>query len=187
MGKFFLIFFLAAVIGLGFWQKQAVITLFKNFITSATLKSSNMKLASPAFTNNETIPVKYTCDGEGINPPLAFSDVSGQAESLALIVDDPDAPGNTFTHWVVFHIPTTINTIDENSLPEGAIAGINSANTSGYTSPCPPTGSHRYVFTLYSLDTIVNGDEHMTKQQLMAKMEGHILGTTQLTGIYKRQ
>jgi len=147
-----------------------------------------MKLISSAFQNNENIPPKYTCDGENVSPPLEISDVPAEAKSLALIVDDPDAPlAGGFVHWVVFNIVPGTNNIGENSTPQGAVEGMNSAGRTGYTSPCPPSGTHRYFFKLYALGTMLSFDSSATREDVEKAMEGRILDQTTLVGLYQRQ
>ena len=142
-----------------------------------------MKLTSPVFGNNELNPEKYTCQGTDINPPLIIDDIPKDAKSLALIVDDPDAPGMTWVHWVVFDIPTT-SKIDENSIP--GTQGINDFGRNNYGGPCPPSGTHRYFFKLYALDTELNAREGISKKELEKAMHGRILDHAELIGLYKR-
>jgi hypothetical protein len=143
----------------------------------------DMKLTSPEFKNNEYLPKKFTCDGNEINPALAIENIPDNAKSLALIVDDPDAPAGTFIHWVVFDIPVS-TTISENSVP--GKEGMNTTGTNSYVSPCPPSGTHRYFFKLYALGTMLNLKEGITKEQLESAMEGYILAQAELIGLYKR-
>ncbi len=142
-----------------------------------------MKLTSPAFNHNESIPKKYTCQGEDINPPLNIDGVPDGTKSLALIIDDPDAPMKTWVHWVVFNIPVQ-NKIDENSIP--GKQGYNDFRKKGYGGPCPPSGTHRYFHKLYALDTVLNLNEGITKKELELAMQGHILAKTELIGLYKK-
>ncbi|MFA6281792.1 MAG: YbhB/YbcL family Raf kinase inhibitor-like protein [Candidatus Omnitrophota bacterium] len=142
-----------------------------------------MRITCPDFKNNECLPKKFTCDGAKINPALTIENVPEAAKSLALIVDDPDAPAGTFIHWVVFDIPIT-NAIDENSIP--GKQGINTAGELNYVSPCPPHGTHRYFFKLYALDTMLNLKEGITKEELESAIKNHILAQAELIGLYKR-
>lgn len=142
-----------------------------------------MKLTSPAFNHNESIPKKYTCQGEDINPPLNIDGVPDGTKSLALIIDDPDAPMKTWVHWVVFNIPVQ-NKIDENSIP--GKQGYNDFGKNDYGGPCPPSGTHRYFHKLYALDTVLNLNEGITKKELELAMQGHILAKTELIGLYKK-
>ena len=106
---------------------------------------------SPAFEANKQLPKKYCCDGQEINPPLKIDGVPEEAKTLVLIVDDPDAPSGTFDHWVVWNIPASMANIGENTVP--GMEGLNSARAQGYMGPCPPSGTHRYFFKVYALDT----------------------------------
>ena len=145
-----------------------------------------LKLASSAFENNSTIPSKYTCDGEDINPPLDISGIPSNAKSLLLIVDDPDAPTGTWNHWIVWNIPI-VSKIDENSVPNRAIQGINDFDKHIYGGPCPPSGTHRYMFKLYALDTTLDRDSNSEKNDVLKAMEGHVLDQTVLIGLYKKR
>lgn len=147
----------------------------------------NMKIESEAFSNNQFIPKKYTCDGEDINPPLKISEVPQGTKSLVLIVDDPDAPMGTWVHWTVWNIPPDISDIPENTVPQGAIEGMTDFGRPGYGGPCPPSGVHRYFFKLYALDTTLELDSSATKRDLEKAMEGHILEKAELIGLYQRQ
>ena len=147
-----------------------------------------MKIISPAFEHNKSIPSKYTCAGENINPPLEFSDVPESARSLALIMHDPDAPReNGFTHWVVWNINPSITDFKENSVPEDAIQGPNGRGENSYTGPCPPSGTHRYFFKLYALDIKLDLTPDTDKSGLEKAMEGHILAQAELIGLYSRK
>ncbi len=146
-----------------------------------------MKLTSSVFENKGSIPSKYTCDGEDINPPLNLSDVPDDTESLVLIVDDPDAPGKTWDHWIVWNIPATVSEIEEDSVPEGAVQGMNDFGKQPYGGPCPPSGTHNYHFKLYALDAELNLDSSVKKQDVFKAMEGHILEEAELVGKYQRQ
>ncbi|MBI1934862.1 YbhB/YbcL family Raf kinase inhibitor-like protein [Candidatus Woesearchaeota archaeon] len=144
-----------------------------------------MKLASPSFTHNGSIPSEFTCDGSDLSPPLDISDVPANSKSLVLISDDPDAPAGTWDHWVVFNIPPSTNRILKGNEPKG-IPGKNSWGRAGYGGPCPPSGTHRYFFRLYALDTMLNLSEGAPKKQLEAAMQGHVIAKTELIGLYKR-
>lgn len=150
----------------------------------------SMQITSPSFDNGMAIPEKYTCDGENINPPLEFHDVPDEADSLVLIVDDPDVPPEVredrlWVHWTVFNIPPETLEVDEGSVVDG---GIEAATTSGsgYSGPCPPDKEHRYFFKLYALDMSLNLDEEATKDDIEEAMEGHILEKAELMGTYER-
>ena len=143
-----------------------------------------MKLRSPEFENNKFIPKKFTCQGDDVNPALIIEDVPADAKSLALIVDDPDAPMGTWVHWVVFDIPV-VSKIEENSIP--GKQGRNNFGRENYGGPCPPSGTHRYFFKIYALDKELNLNKGISKQALEDAMQGHILGEAELIGLYKKQ
>lgn len=146
-----------------------------------------MKLTSTAFQDNGPIPKEHTCDGKDTNPPLAFGNVPSEAKSLAMIADDPDAPVGTWVHWVIWNIDPGVKSIGENSVPAGATQGLNDFKKNKYGGPCPPSGTHRYFFKLYALDTILNISPKSTKADLEKAMAGHIVGQGQLVGLYKRK
>jgi Raf kinase inhibitor-like YbhB/YbcL family protein len=152
----------------------------------------DIRITSTAFKEGGTIPRKYTCDGSDISPPLAWSSVPRGTKSLALICDDPDAPGKTWVHWVVFNIPADIEALPENVpdqkiLSSGAKQGMSDFQKIGYGGPCPPGGTHRYYFKIYALDIKLTSEAGITKAELLKLMKGHILGQGQLMGRYKRQ
>ena len=142
-----------------------------------------MELKSPEFKNNEYIPKKFTCRGENVNPALIIEGSPSETRSLALIVDDPDAPGGDWVHWVMFDIPV-ISSIDEGSAP--GKQGITDFGRMRYDGPCPPFGTHRYIFKVYALDIELNLEEGLTKADLEEAMAGHILAKAELTGLYKK-
>jgi hypothetical protein len=144
-----------------------------------------MELTSSEFKHNGKIPAKYTCDGEDINPPLEIDDVPIEAQSLVLIMDDPDAPGGVWDHWIVFNIPPDTEEITERA--EIGIAGENSWGREDYGGPCPPTGEHRYRFKMYALDEKLDIQEGSTKDEVEQAMDGHILEETELIGRYERK
>lgn len=145
-----------------------------------------MELSSPAFKDGEMIPRKFTCDGENISPALAWSGVPEDAASVALLVEDPDAPRGTFTHWIYHEIPATQNELPEGGLP-GARQGQNDFRRPGYGGPCPPPGAaHRYVFRLYALDVHPALDPGAGRQDFLNAIQGHILAQAELTGRYAR-
>lgn len=142
-----------------------------------------MELTSPAFENNKFIPKKYSGEGEDVNPPLMIENIPQGAKSLALIVDDPDAPMGTWVHWVVYDIPIT-SRIEEDSVP--GKQGMNDSRRDAYHGPYPPSGTHRYFFKIYALDKTLNLKEGMRKTDLEKAMAGHILDKAELVGLYKR-
>ena len=157
--------------------------------TSYPVKSSTaktiMKISSTAFANNGKIPKKYTCDGTGISPPLKISSVPKNAKSLALIVDDPDAPNGAFTHWIVWKISPKKTQFGEGE-KKGFVEGATDLGKPGYVGLCPPSGEHRYVFKLFALDSQVDISNKSTKQELVTTMQNHIIQTATLIGKYSR-
>jgi len=145
-----------------------------------------MKIISPAFKNNQMIPQKYTCDGENINPPLQISEVPTNTQSLVLIVDDPDAPGGDWVHWLVWNINPETKIIAENELPQGAIQGRNDFGKQNYGGPCPPSGTHHYQFKIYALDISLNLPPNSRKKDLENSLQGHTLDKDTLIGLYQR-
>jgi hypothetical protein len=151
-----------------------------------------MELKSSAFEAGGLIPKPYTCDGQDASPPLSWSDVPNGAKSLALIADDPDAPMGTWVHWVAWNIPATVRVLEahvpkQDSLPNGMKQGTSDFRRVGYGGPCPPSGTHRYFFKLYALDTTVTLPPSTTKKDLEKVMQGHILQQAELMGKYTRQ
>lgn len=148
---------------------------------------TDLKITSPAFAHKSAIPERYSCDGRDINPALLIDAVPDGAKSLALIMDDPDAPMGTWVHWVVWNIPAQTGEIKESSLPAGAVQGLNSWKRNSYGGPCPPSGTHRYFFKLYALDTVLNLAASSTKADLEHAMQGHIIARGELLGTYQRK
>ncbi|MDD4899064.1 MAG: YbhB/YbcL family Raf kinase inhibitor-like protein [Candidatus Omnitrophica bacterium] len=159
------------------------ILLCANFAVEGFTEGGRMKVTSPAFKNSAYLPQRFSCDGDGVNPALEITGIPAQAQSLALIVDDPDAPIGTYVHWVVFDIPV-VALIEENSVP--GKQGVNTGGRKDYVSPCPPSGTHRYFFKVYALDTLLNLEEGISKGALEKAMQGHILDQAQIIGLCKR-
>ena len=147
---------------------------------------SKLTIASPAFPHNGTIPSKHTCDGTDVNPPLSFGNIPERTRSLALIVDDPDAPRGTWVHWIVWNIGPETMSVAENSVPRDARQGTNDFRKQAYGGPCPPSGTHRYFFKLYALDTSLSLKAGAAKPQLEEAMKGHVLEMSELIGLYRR-
>ena len=160
-------------------------TRAKNAII-VTIYNKSMKITSSAFENKQTIPPKYTCDGENISPPLETIDTPKETKSLVLIVDDPDAPSGDWVHWLVWNINPETKLITENESPKEAIQGTNDFGKQNYGGPCPPADTHRYQFKTYALDTILNLPSFSRKKDLEKAMENHLLGKTLLIGLYQR-
>ena len=149
-------------------------------------------IESTAFSEGGMIPVKYTCDGENVSPPLKWNQPPEGTNCFALISDDPDAPAGTWVHWVVYNIPAHVRELHEDVpssqiLPDGTVQGMTDFRSIGYGGPCPPSGTHRYYFKLYALDIILNINPGATKRQLLHAMEGHILAQGEFIGRYARQ
>lgn len=144
-----------------------------------------MEISSPAFAHHQSIPRKYTCEGEDVSPPLLFKDVPKGTKSLVLIVDDPDAPGKTFDHWLVWNLASDMHALAEKA--QVSHQGKNHFGKVKYGGPCPPKGStHRYFFKLYALDTLLELPDGSSKKQLEESIEGHILAKSELVGTFQR-
>jgi len=144
-----------------------------------------MILTSPDFKHNEKIPVQFTGDGDDINPELEIKNIPENAESLVLIIEDPDAPGRTWNHWVVFNINPKIKRIFKNSIPENGTQGQNSWGRNNYGGPSPPSGTHKYIFKVFALDTKLGLDEEAVKEEIETAMKSHILDKAELIGLYR--
>jgi Raf kinase inhibitor-like YbhB/YbcL family protein len=154
-------------------------------------KTMTISLTSSAFIEWAMIPQRYSCDGEDISPPIAWSNVPPGTRSFALICDDPDAPVGTWDHWVVYNIPAHVTSLNEgiaekSIVDNGAVHGNNSWGRIGYGGPCPPSGTHRYFFKIFALDTLLDLKSGSTSSQLVNAMEGHLLAQGQLMGRYQR-
>lgn len=147
-----------------------------------------MKLTSTAFENQKEIPEKYSCQGENTNPPLTISGVPETSKSLALIIDDPDAPSGTWSHWTLWNIPPTTTEIPESwVIPDSIIEGMTSFGEQTYDGPCPPNGSHRYFFKIFALDQELELDKATTAEELEQAMKGHVLDSATLMGTYQKK
>ncbi len=152
---------------------------------------SPFAIGSPAFAPGEPIPAQFSCEGENISPPLEWRAAPAGTVSFAMIADDPDAPGGTWVHWVLYDLPPDRHTLPagiptKDDLPGGGRQGANSAGRLGYTGPCPPSGIHRYFFKLYALDTALGLSAGASKAGLQEAMEGHVLGRAEIIGTYAR-
>lgn len=145
-----------------------------------------MELSSSAFPHNGPIPVIHTCDGHGLSLPLLISDVPVDTVTLALIVNDPDAPGGSFIHWTMWNIDPQTRKVEAGTLPAGAVEGVNSAALPGYIGPCPPSGTHHYECTLYALSRSLLIPPSSTVGDLRHAMDNAILGEEKLVGTYSR-
>ncbi len=155
----------------------------------------SLTLTSPAFQHEGEIPRQYTCEGDDISPVLSWAEVPAGAASLALVMDDPDAPDpkapkTTWVHWVLYNIPASATGLKEGispqDLPAGTLEGLNDWKRTGWGGPCPPIGRHRYFFKLYALDIVLPDLKHPTKAKLEAEMDGHIIARTELIGTYEK-
>jgi len=153
-------------------------------------KDMALTLSSPAFKASSSIPSKFTCEGSEMNPALQWSGAPSGTRSYALIVEDPDAPGKTFTHWVLYNLPADATGIPEaassTGLPGGAAEGVNDFKRSGYGAPCPPSGRHRYIHHLYALDTKLPDLSNASADRLRAAIKGHVLAEAELVGTYQK-
>lgn len=147
-------------------------------------KVKELLVSSSVFGHEDNIPSRYTCEGENINPPLTIGEIPEGTRTLALIMEDPDAPKGTYDHWLAWNIPPE-TTIRENTNP--GISGTNSAGKTGYLGPCPPSGSHRYYFHVYALDAALDIQAGETKETLRTAMEPHLLASGTLMGRYQKQ
>jgi Raf kinase inhibitor-like YbhB/YbcL family protein len=148
------------------------------------------KLTSPAFADGADVPIRHTCDGENRSPHLVWDEPPADTRSLALIVDDPDAPGGTFTHWLLYDLPASLRELNEGASGTVGKEGRNSFGNIGYGGPCPPPGDppHRYRFTLYALDVpTLKLSGNLTPKELESEISAHILDSTRLVGRYQRQ
>ena len=185
--KIFLLLFLIIVtvvlIALFLKNKNSYLEPIKKI---AINNSNNMIISSSAFLEGNKIPDQFGCHGQNINPPLKFSSVPQEAKSLVLLVDDPDAPSGDWVHWLVFNINPQTENINENSIPVGAVVGINSFGDKNYGGPCPPMGTHHYQFKLYALDTVLNLTNSIEKSELIMAMNNHVIAESVLAGTYSR-
>jgi len=146
----------------------------------------SLDIKSDAFANGQSIPAKYTCTGKNISPTLMWNDPPAGTQSFALIVDDPDAPVGTWVHWVLFNIPANARSLQESADTSTMSVGKNSSGNMKYDGPCPPSGTHRYFFKLYALDSTLSLSPGATKEQLLDAMKGHILAQSELMGNFSK-
>jgi hypothetical protein len=158
--------------------------------------AAELTITSTSFKNNEEIPIRHTCEGADVSPEVSWTGVPSRAKSLALIVDDPDAPDpaapkKTVTHWLLYNMPTKTTTLPEgvstDELPAGTLQGINEGQRTGYSGPCPPVGQHRYFFKLYALDAKLPDMKQPTKAALEKAIKGHVIARAELIGLYQKQ
>jgi Raf kinase inhibitor-like YbhB/YbcL family protein len=155
--------------------------------TEEARKHMALHVTSTAFAEGQPIPEKYSCDGQNISPPLKWDGAPNNTKSVAIIVDDPDAPSGTFVHWVLYDVPGATTQLSEGSSGDGK-EGVNGSGKTGYRGPCPPPGNaHRYYFHVHALDIESLGNPGMSKQEAIAAMKGHVVAEGQLMGRYKRR
>jgi Raf kinase inhibitor-like YbhB/YbcL family protein len=158
---------------------------FKYSCMETTIRfKTKLNISSPSFKQEGLIPRTYTCEGSNVNPPLVIESIPEETLSLALIMDDPDAPGGTFDHWVVWNIPP-VKSIPENSNP--GLEGMNSMGELGYTGPCPPSGTHRYFFKVYAVDVLLDTQKGATKEKVEFALQDHTIAYGELIGLYKKK
>lgn len=155
--------------------------------SSLNAQKKPMKITSSAFEDNGQIPSEYTCDGQNLWPEITINDVSVQAQSLALVMDDPDAPNGTFTHWILYNIPPTTLKIESGIIPFGSEEATNSFGKKEYGGPCPPSGTHRYFFTLYALDRKISIPQTATVDEVKNLISANAIDKTTLTGLYSKK
>jgi len=158
---------------------------FSSYASSQERKTGELRVTSPVI--GKEIPRKYACDGENINPPLEIRNVPPQAKSLALILDDLDAPRGSFVHWILWNIDPRIGELQENSIPTGAVQGTNDFKKQSYGGPCPPSRAHRYVFRVFALDTRLLLGSDSAKVDLQKAFQGHVIAEGQMIFRYKRK
>ena len=148
--------------------------------------SQMLRISSTAFEHNGNIPKKYTCQGDDVNPPLRIEGIPSGAKSLVLIADDPDAPRGDWVHWVVWNISPETRIIEEDSVPSGAIQGMNDFSKTDYGGPCPPSGTHRYFFKVFALDNVLNLPSSSRKPDILRAIQGHVIDKGELVGMYRK-
>ena len=168
-------------------NKIIYIFIFAIILLSLIFFNFKGKMELKSVFDKGSIPSKYTCDGKNINPPLEISGTPEKAKSLVLIIEDPDAPAKTWVHWLVWNIPVNTKIIKENSVPKNAVQGVNDFGKNNYGGPCPPSGTHRYLFKIYALDIFLKLPENSTKQDVKDAMKKHIIDKAILQGSYSKQ
>jgi len=182
--RFIIVLIILALIIAGLWFLFSQ----KNPETKLILpKQNNMKILSSDFKNNGIIPAKYTCDGKDINPSFTLSQIPENTKSLALIMDDPDAPSGVFVHWILWNIEPKITLLQENSVPQLSTQGKNSAGKNSYFGPCPHSGEHHYHFKVYALDKVLQLNNNSQKSDLEDAMQNHILDFAEIIGLYSKK
>jgi Raf kinase inhibitor-like YbhB/YbcL family protein len=151
------------------------------------INSQNMKIRSFSFEDNQSIPKKYTCDGENISPSFQITDIPKETKSLLFIVDDPDALGETWNHWIVWNINPDTSLFEEGEIPEGSVEGINDSGKNSYYGPCPPSGTHYYHFKLFALGKTIENNPSFKKEEIEKLVKESIIGSAELVGTYEKK
>lgn len=151
----------------------------------------SINITSPVFNEGERIPIRYSCNDVNVSPPLDLDEVPEDAESLSIILEDIDAAGGIFTHWIIFNLPGLTRSLPEHIMPrelmdDGSKHGMNSFGLVGYSGPCPPKGTHRYIFKVYALDVKLDLPPLVEREELLQAIKGHIMGEGELKGIFTR-
>lgn len=176
----------AVIFGILYVQNQDQQQISEQGTINGLKNMSTLQLSSSGFEQNATIPKKYTCQGEGVNPPLSISGIPEGTKTFALIMDDPDAPMGVWDHWVMWNIAPDTASIAENSVPGSAVLGSNSSGKNEYQGPCPPSGTHRYRFSVYAVSDILSLKPGSTKAELLNALTGKILAQYTLVGLYQK-
>jgi hypothetical protein len=184
-----MLFFLVSVLSLQPARAQHEV---EDTLKAGDAEEMSLKLTSSAFGHEQQIPQRFTCDGQDVSPPLQWADAPAGTRSFALICDDPDAPGGTWVHWIIYNIPGDFAELSDSVISgrdiEGGInQGLNSWGKVSYGGPCPPRGTHRYFFRLYALDTMLDLKGPVDKERLLTEMEEHIVAEAELMGKYTRK
>ena len=163
------------------------VSLTSSAVSAKVSQEATMNLSSPDFSEGGNIPERYTCDGKDVSPTLKIAGIPKEAKSLVLIVDDPDAPGGTFTHWLMWNVGPDQAEVVASSLPHRAVQGVNDFGKSKYSGPCPPSGTHRYYFRLYALDTALTLPGSSKRKVVDSAIKDHIIAEATLMGRYARK
>jgi Raf kinase inhibitor-like YbhB/YbcL family protein len=166
---------------------MVALTLITNTGSAKIPPENDMKLLSPDFSDGGNIPERFTCEGVDVSPTLTIDGVPKETKSLVLVVDDPDAPGGNFTHWLMWNVAPNLTEIVGNKPPPQAVQGVNDFGKNKYSGPCPPPGIHRYYFKLYALDTTLNLPPKSKRKAVDSAMKGHIIAEATLMGRYARK
>jgi Raf kinase inhibitor-like YbhB/YbcL family protein len=165
---------------------RVVPVIFVVLCAAARAEAGGLCISSPDFADGALIPARFTCEGQNVPPTLEIAGTVAGARTLALVVEDPDAPSGTFTHWIVWNIPPGVTRLSAGALPAGVREGTNDFGTGGYSGPCPPSGTHRYYFRLSALDTALRLPAGARRQEFDAAIDGHVLASAEWMGRYAK-